>query len=68
MPCFVACSDACWRHPAGERRRLMVPWHMGHGKEGSKGVPPYSDLQYDIELIELANPKIPPTKKAKKEL
>ena len=46
----------------------MVPWHMGHGKEGSKGVPPYSDLQYDIELIELANPKIPPTKKAKKEL
>jgi len=52
----------------GERRRLMVPWHMGHGKEGSKGVPPYSDLQYDIELIELANPKIPPTKKAKKEL
>ena len=50
----------------GERRRLLVPWHMGYGKAGTKGVPPYSDLQYDLELIELSNPKL--GKSNKKEL
>ena len=29
----------------GERRRLMVPWSMGFGEKGSKGVPPFADLQ-----------------------
>ena len=29
----------------GERRRLMVPWSMGFGAKGDKGVPPYADLQ-----------------------
>jgi len=54
----------------GERRRLMVPWHMGYGEKGTKGVPPYSDLQYDFELVELSLPKIPKKKsgKAKAEL
>ena len=42
---------------------------MGYGKAGGKGVPPYSDLQYDLELIELTNPKISASKKKnKKEL
>jgi len=39
----------------GERRRLMVPWTLGYGEEGTKGVPPYSDLQYDFELVELSS-------------
>uniref|UniRef100_A0A7S0LHE3 peptidylprolyl isomerase n=1 Tax=Coccolithus braarudii TaxID=221442 RepID=A0A7S0LHE3_9EUKA len=39
----------------GERRRLMVPWTLGYGAKGGKGVPPYSDLQYDIELVELSS-------------
>lgn len=52
----------------GERRRLMVPWDLGYGEKGGKGVPPYSDLQYDFELVELSLPKIPKGKKAKSEL
>ena len=52
----------------GERRRLMVPWNLAYGKEGSKGVPPYSDVQYDFELTELSNPKIPKGRKSKSEL
>ncbi|KAL1500704.1 hypothetical protein AB1Y20_013351 [Prymnesium parvum] len=52
----------------GERRRLMVPWTMGYGAKGDKGVPPYSDLRYDFELVELNNPKIPKAKKSKSEL
>jgi FKBP-type peptidyl-prolyl cis-trans isomerase len=52
----------------GERRRLMVPWDMGYGEKGGKGVPPYSDLQYDFELVEMSLPKIPKIKKGKAEL
>ena len=54
----------------GERRRLMVPWDLGYGEKGGKGVPPYSDLQYDLELVELSLPKIAKTKskKSKSEL
>ena len=58
-------ADMC----EGERRRLMVPWHMAYGEKGGKGVPPYSDLQYDFELVELSLPKIPKKKgKTKSEL
>ena len=35
----------------GERRRLIV-LNMAHG-QGTKGVPPYSDVQYDLELSTL---------------
>jgi len=53
----------------GERRRLMVPWDMGYGAKGMKGVPPYSELQFDFELIELSSVKVkaPKTKKRKKQ-
>jgi FKBP-type peptidyl-prolyl cis-trans isomerase len=52
----------------GERRRLMVPWHMAFGEKGTNGVPPFSDLQYDFELVELSVPKIPKAKGTKGEL
>lgn len=53
----------------GERRRIYVPWELGYGAEGTKGVPPYSNLRYDLELVELNVPKIPKTrKKGKQEL
>jgi len=52
----------------GERRRLMVPWTMAYGAKGTKGVPPYSDLQYDFELVEVHIPKVPKGKKQKAEL
>jgi FKBP-type peptidyl-prolyl cis-trans isomerase len=50
----------------GERRRLMVPWDMAYGSTGGKGVPPFSDLQYDLELVELSVPKIPKPRGGKK--
>lgn len=50
----------------GERRRLIVPWDLGYGADGGKGVPPYADLQYDFELVELSNPKAPPPRKNKR--
>ena len=50
----------------GGRRRLKVPWDLAYGEKGTKGVPPYSDVQYDFELVELSLPKLSPqNKKAK---
>jgi FKBP-type peptidyl-prolyl cis-trans isomerase len=79
---FVLGSDdvvAAWNQGLvgmceGERRRLKVPWDMAYGEKGTKGVPPYSDVQYDFELVELSLPKLSPQntkgkkkKKGKKE-
>ena len=50
----------------GERRRLMVPWDMGYGEKGGKGVPPYSNLQFDFELVEMSLPKLKPKKSGDK--
>ena len=73
---FVLGSDdvlAAWNQGLdgmceGERRRLLVPWQMGYGEKGSKGVPPYSDLQYDFELVELSLSKVGKKKGGKSEL
>lgn len=54
-------QDMC----VGERRRLMVPWNMGYGEKGGKGVPPYSDLQFDFELTDMSLPKMGKAKSAK---
>ena len=48
------------------RRRLKIPWDMAFGAEGTKGVPPYSDVQYDFELVEMSLPKLSPQNKAAK--
>ena len=42
----------------GGRRRLLVPWELAYGEKGTKGVPPYHDVQFDFELVELSLPKI----------
>jgi FK506-binding protein 2 len=41
----------------GERRRLLVPFTLGYGATSVKGVPPFSNLRYDIELVEQSRPK-----------
>ena len=51
----------------GERRRIKVPWDMAYGEKGTKGVPPYSDLQYDFELVELSLSKLSPQSGKEKE-
>lgn len=38
----------------GERRQIKMPPSMAYGKKGRKGVPPHSNVQYDVELTELS--------------
>lgn len=35
----------------GETRKGLIPSSLAYGREGSMGVPPYSDLVIEIELI-----------------
>lgn len=42
----------------GEKRRLIVPPHLGYGEPGIDGViPPSAVLQFDIHVIDFHNPK-----------
>lgn len=38
----------------GEKRRIFIPYQLGYGEHGAGNViPPYSDLIFDIELLEI---------------
>lgn len=38
----------------GEKRRVIIPNQLGYGAHGAGGViPPYADLMFDIELLEI---------------
>jgi FKBP-type peptidyl-prolyl cis-trans isomerase FkpA len=36
----------------GEKRRLVVPYQLAYGAAGRAGVPPYSNLVFEVELAE----------------
>ncbi len=36
----------------GERRRLVVPYELAYGARGRPGVPPYTPLLFELELVE----------------
>ena len=36
----------------GEKARLIVPSNLAYGPEGTKGIPPFSTLVFDIEMID----------------
>ncbi len=39
----------------GERRTLVIGYNDGYGEKGAKGVPPFSNLKYMVELVELSS-------------
>jgi peptidylprolyl isomerase len=42
----------------GGKRRLIVPAKLGHGAQGTKLIPPNSELTYDVELVSVAKPGV----------
>ena len=39
----------------GGKRRIFVPWQLAYGERGRPGIPPKSDLVFDIELVSQDN-------------
>ena len=37
----------------GDKATLFIPYHLGYGEAGNRGIPPKSDLIFEIEVTEL---------------
>ena len=43
----------------GEVRKLTVPFQMAYGENSLEGIPPYSDLYFEVELVHAEKPMEP---------
>lgn len=41
----------------GGKAKLIIPYYQAYGKNGRPGIPPYSDLVFDIEIVDLMAPE-----------
>ena len=39
--------------------KLFIPYYLAYGKKGQSIIPPYSDLVFDLEILDLKNVKAP---------
>lgn len=39
----------------GDKATLFIPYHLGYGETGNRGIPPKTNLIFEVEVIELQN-------------
>ena len=43
--------------PEGTKCKIYLPWNLAYGKSGNRGIPPYSALIFDIEIMRVVKAK-----------
>lgn len=50
-------SEALQILPEGSKCKIYIPWNLAYGKSGTRGIPPYSALIFDIEVMRVIKAK-----------
>ena len=50
-------AEAVMVLPTGTKCKVYIPWELGYGADGAKGVAPYSALVYDLEIVDVYSGK-----------
>ena len=48
---FPGFAEALITLPVGTKCKLYIPWELAYGSKGTRMVPPYSALVYDLEIV-----------------
>lgn len=40
----------------GECRKIIIPWNLGYGAQGSRTVPPYTNILFETEIMSVDTP------------
>lgn len=43
--------------PEGSKCKIYIPWNLAYGKSGTRGIPPYSALIFDLEVMRVIKAK-----------
>jgi len=46
-------TEALQLMPEGSKWKIYLPYHLGYGERAMAGIPPYSTLIFEVELIEI---------------
>ena len=46
-------TEALQLMPQGSKWELYIPYNLAYGESGNQGIPPYSALRFEIELLEV---------------
>lgn len=49
-------TEALQLMPVGSKWQLVVPFELGYGAGGNRGIPPYSTLVFEVELLGIEPP------------
>lgn len=49
-------TEAFMQMKVGEKRRIVLPYALGYGSNGSGSISPYSTLIFDVQLISFGTP------------
>lgn len=47
--------------PVGSNYTFTIPYNLGYGERGNQGIPPFSTLIFEVELLDITTAEVAPT-------